>query len=758
MIVTREWLNEWIDLSDISSEEICKKLNSSGLEVDSLVKQRVPEGVVVGKVIECEKHPDADKLNVTKVDIGDEVLQIVCGAKNVSYGQFVAVATIGTVLGEGFEIKKAKLRGVESNGMICSSSEIGLIKTNDGIMVLDDSIGLLELGKNLSEYPLLNDDIIEIELTANRGDCLSIFGVARDLSAVLDRELKTKDYLIAEDRRGIGRALELDTKTRVDCILKYLFFEKDILKTNFLTSFRLYMVGEELSCDVKNSIKYVTHESGVILRVYDFDKFNTDENKRATLELKKDDDGVDRVYNDGKVITEIGLNQNPNYCVNENSTNILVEASFILPDVVSKLRFKNKLKTDELYYKSSRGSESDLKFGFELLCDKISSTAIVYSGYDETFNEFEEEIVQVDEGFISSFIGEDIDDTLVISVLQKLGFDVDFRGEFFVIKVPLFRSDVKNKQDIVEEIVRIIGIDNIKAKPLCFSERVVLNTQYEKIKKRRYYKNKAVGCGYFENISYVFGNKSEMQEYGFDVVDSDIANPINIELNTLRTTICLNLLKAASLNAKNGRKEIKLFELGYVFRKDLKDMEKFSFILSGDKSFADIAKNLFSIVGECDLKSDTPEVTLFNPYEYAKVFIDDIEVGFIGRIHLEVEKKYSLKNSYICELDFNLLRSGIIHAKSYSKFQASTKDLSFLVPSDMKYEVIDDILKEIVPENIVSFYPTDTYSSDDLEGNKSITIRFVLQEMDKTLSDEDIKNAMNIVQNGLKEKLGLELR
>ena len=174
MIVTRQWLQEYIDLSKISTQSMCKALNSIGLEVDSTERTLIPNNVVVGYVKSKEKHPDADKLNVCQVNIGNKIEQIVCGAKNVEAGQYVAVATVGAVLGEDFKIKKAELRGVPSNGMICGSSEIGLPKTNDGIMELDDSIGELKIGKELNEYSLINDEIIEIELTANRGDCLSI--------------------------------------------------------------------------------------------------------------------------------------------------------------------------------------------------------------------------------------------------------------------------------------------------------------------------------------------------------------------------------------------------------------------------------------------------------------------------------------------------------------------------------------------------------------------------------------------------------
>ncbi len=189
MIVTKQWLNEWIDLRAVETEKISVALNAIGLEVDGIEKVRIPDLVVVGQVISCEKHPNADKLNVTQVNVGESVQQIVCGAKNVAAGQMVAVALIGAELPGGLKIKKAKLRDVESCGMICSSTELGLPKINDGIMILDNSVGELIIGKPLREYSLLNDDVIEIGLTPNRGDCQSVYGVARDLSVFFDTEV-----------------------------------------------------------------------------------------------------------------------------------------------------------------------------------------------------------------------------------------------------------------------------------------------------------------------------------------------------------------------------------------------------------------------------------------------------------------------------------------------------------------------------------------------------------------------------------------
>jgi len=772
MIVTYEWLNEWIDLKDKSVEDICQKLNAIGLEVDSVTKQKVPKNVVVGKVLECEKHPDANKLNICKVDVGSETLQIVCGAKNVAKDQFVAVAKVGAVLGKDFEIKEAKLRGVDSHGMICSSSEIGLVETNDGIMELDDSIGELVLGKELCEYPLLNDTIIEIELTANRGDCLSIYGVARDLSAAYDRELKSKDRVQEFDRRGIGRVFELDSDSSIKSSLKYIFFEKENLKCDFLRLFRLYMTQSDIKTDIENAVNYTIIETGVILRAYDYDKFKKDEYGKVTLRLKHDEDGIDRLYQDDEIVSEVGLNQNEKFSVDKKTTHILLGASYIDPEYISLKRYETKAKTDDLYYRSSRGSEFDLNFGLDTLCKVLEGKARVYNGYEETIDNYEKNIIQLEESFVEEFIGNEIESTMVINTLQKLGFEVDFRGEFYILKVPFFRSDIKNPQDVIEEIVRIVGIDNIDAKPLCFYEKRVINPTYELIKKRRFYKDKAVARGYYEAITYLFDNKEELKELGFETLDdkNDIKNPITKELNTLRPTIALNLLRAASQNAKSGRKSIKLFEVGRVVLKDLKEVEKLCFIYSGAKepdgfkastdevTFKDVANDLFSIVGRCELKNSTPKNKLFNPYEYGIVLINGKEAGFIGRVHLEMEKKYDLKRTYICELDFSALKYKIVKAKEYSKFQSSWKDISFLAPKELTFEQIKETLKKELPQVVVNYYLIDEFESEELGDKKSITLRFIMQKDDSTLEDKEIKDAMDSIIKTLSDSLGLELR
>lgn len=335
MIITRTWLEEFIDISKISTDEICKTLNSIGLEVDSVEKLSIATKVVVGKVLEKVKHPDADKLNICQVDIGESTVQIVCGAKNVDAGQLVPVAVVGCDLGNDFIIKAAKLRGVESNGMICSSTELGLAKLNDGILELDDSIGKLILGKELKEYSKLNDEIIEVELTANRGDCLSIYGIARELSAYYNIPLIECEKQLKHNDFGIGQVLEVECDSNIKSSLLFKAVNFANFKFPVLHKLRTSILGKyQEGNDVKNVLTYATHAIGVILNAYSKEK-TIQGNNLSILKIKKDEQGFDNVY---------GIEQLSKICVehkdiNPDDTNFILEASYINPEYISKKSF-----------------------------------------------------------------------------------------------------------------------------------------------------------------------------------------------------------------------------------------------------------------------------------------------------------------------------------------------------------------------------------------------------------------------------------
>jgi len=768
MIITKHWLHEWLELGDISTEKICEALNAIGLEVDSQESIKIPSGVKVGLVKECEKHPDADKLNVCQVDLGDEVTQIVCGAKNVAAGQYVPVATIGTVLGEDFKIKKAKLRGVESNGMICSSTEIGLPKMNDGILVLDDSIGALVLGKELCEYPLLNDDIVDIELTANRGDCLSIHGVSRDLSAALDLEKKKPNLSFKEDHRGVSRVLKLEVENNIECSVEYKFVEIKELKLPFLYAFRLACIENLSENDIVDYLSYATHSTGVLLRAYPWQE-------EVTLSLKKNELGFDTLYQGDKELSIIGINQNSDFKVKDEK-NVIVEASYIDPDIISQKKSESDVKTDDLFYKSSRGSESDISFGIEYLCAKLSekNDLSVYRGSQTYRVDTPEKIVKIEHKFINDFIGQEIETTKITEILSHLGFSFRAVDSVFAVTIPPYRTDVKNRQDIIEEIVRIIGIDNIKSEPLEFKESRRLGSSYEEYKKRTHFRYKAAGIGFFEAVHYFFDNLELMQKYGITSVkeELDIANPITKELNTLRTTLLLHAINSSSRNIKFGKRSVKLFEIGRVVDENRVEKNRISFIFSGEVEapsvnnhgkpkeidFFEFSKMISQVVGEFKLIKAEDKNMLVSPYEYARVIIDGKDAGFIGRTHVSVEEEFDLPRTYICELDFDKLVYKRVIAKAYSKFPALSRDLSLLMPKNMRFSEVREYLNSILPDEVISFAPIDIYESEELGENLSVTVKFHIQSFEYTLEDEQITSIMDNITDSLKEKFGIVIR
>jgi phenylalanyl-tRNA synthetase beta chain len=778
MIVTRSWLDEWIDLSGITTEDIAKTFNSIGLEVDRIHNYRVPEKIVFGKVLECEKHPDADKLNVCKVDIGSGIRQIVCGAANVRAGLDVVVATVGAVMPSGLAIKPVKLRGVESDGMICSAGEIGLPDLGKGIMELDSSIGKYTIGQEVSQNLVLNDDLIEIELTANRGDCLSIRGVARDLSAAFDRPIK--EYIVTDndEKRGVGRILSLAHEKTLPVNLRYKAVDLKEFELPMVIKLRLAQIEEERDTNIESALFYVTHSTGVILRAYARDFFIDQNESVAKLVVGEDDKEFACIKSSNNSIASIvGVNQSDDSKVkNENST-IFLEASYIPPDVISKKMADNKVESDVMFYRTSRGSEPELEGGLSYCIDLIEScsSSTTYGGSIEYVHSFKEKIVKVTKQEIDEIIGANIDKSVVTKILKNLGFDTSKSStDVFVINVPQFRHDIVNKQDIVEEIVRMVGIDNIPSKPFLLEESNRLEDNYFEYKKRSVYRHRGAQSGFFESVHFIFDEKKVLQKYGFETTkdELELLNPIVQTLDTLRPTLLTGLLKAASQNVKNGYASVSLFEIGSVFTPLREESLNAAFLMSGTKEhenlanggkpaqvdFAYFTQKIADVVGDIDLKEYKTAHKLSHTYQSAQVVQNGEVIGELFRVHPEVEKEYGLESTFLCELDFSKLSYELKVAKTTSKYQASFRDLSLIMPKDMSYEKVKSVIDASDIANLIRFYPVDRYTDDTLGENMSLSLRFVLQSDEKTLEEEDITAAMDRILQELNEKLGIGLR
>ena len=777
MIITRSWLNEFIDLSNVSNEKLYETFNSIGLEVDSINQIEIAKKIVVGKILSVEKHPDADKLNVCQIDVGSGTRQIVCGAANVVDAEYVAVATIGAVLPGDFEIKHAKLRGVESEGMVCASSELGLPDTGKGIMILDDSIGELKIGCELDSYGRISDTIIELELTANRGDCLSIYGVARDLSAALDIDMKPFEYKQAEKMKlGIAREAEIHTEGEMDADLSYKLATLENIDSNFLLQLRLAMVAVEAEGKLAKILAYATHTTGVILRAYESSTFVNEDN-RVVVKARMKEKGLIEVVGKSNAISVAGVYQSEEVIAKDDTQKLLFEASYINPDTLVEAVSQSSLKTDELYYKTSRGSNPDLGFGLRFLAylmDRYSDINC-YEGVLSVKIERENEKIIVDTKEISSIIGMDIETGKIISILKKLDFNINIVSDHVIsVIVPLFRHDIKHIQDVSEEIVRIIGINNIEAKPFVFAEKLRLNDTTDRYKAKKSFKNRAVGIGFYENVSYVFSERALLEKYDFSTVEEELelTNPIAEELNTLRSTILVNLLIATKRNVSYSKKSIPLFEIGATFGSKREQSEVISFIFSGQLEgenvsnagkpamidFASFTQKVGAVIGAFELVPCSYGNGLIHPYQSANIVVEGKVCGFLSKLHPTVQESFDLPVTFVAEIDFDALLPKHINAIPISKFQGVYKDLSVVIDKSLNYYEVAKVLNTLDLPMLKDSYPVDIYEDEKLGDKKSLTVRFLIQAMEKTLEDSDIETVMSQIMTALENECKAELR
>ncbi|KIM12078.1 MAG: phenylalanyl-tRNA synthetase subunit beta [Sulfurovum sp. FS08-3] len=779
MIITRSWLSEFVDLDRISDEDIYKTLNAIGLEVDSMQRYLVPKGVVVGEIQSCSKHPNADKLNVCIIDIGaKQPVQIVCGAANVVDAKFVAVATIGTKMGDDFEIKPAVLREVESFGMVCSASELGLPKLNDGILILDDSIGKLVAGKPLNDYTAISDTIIELELTANRGDALSIRGVARDLSVALKRKLMGFDFKphAIEKDLHINDVATVDMKDFLHADLSYTLATCKDVHNNLLIQIRLAFAGIEPRGKLDSLLQYTTHSTGVLLRGYKAEVFK-DAKDTVAIELSSRHKGIVEVLGNDRVVSTLGVYQATDTIADDETTKVVIEASYIHPKLLVDAVSGSDRLTDNLYYNASRGSEPELELGIKYiikLLEDNTSVRFVNGTLDICSNQ-KPITLEISNREICDIIGMEIPKKESMRILKALEFIIDERkGDIFMCTVPFFKQEVTNIYDITEEIVRIVGIDNIPSKPLSFTEVAYLNDATTQYQARKIIRNRCVGATFSEVLTYAFSDATKLAQYGFVTIKEELRllNPIIDTLDTLRTTMMINLLEIVQKNINYNKKSLALFEIGAIFDENRKEKEVISFIFSGAVSresiiniakptpidFASFVDKLANAIGKFELVPTTTQNGLIHPYQSADIIIEGKVAGYLSRLHPSVQEDFDLYDTFIAQIDFDAIMPKHINARKISNYQGTYKDLSVVVDEKISLKPLMDSIAQLNILLLQDYYVIDIYQDEALGSNKSVTLRFFIQSMEKTLQDSEIETLMQQILAKLHEKHGALLR
>ncbi len=744
--------------------KLCEDLSRLGLEVESSIPCVAPKNVVIGKVLEKAPHKNAEKLSVCQVDVGKEVLQIVCGAKNVAPNQFVPVALNGALIGST-TIAKTELRGVESCGMICSSNELGFPKINDGILELDESVGELVLGKGLNEYAPFNTHVLEISLTPNRGDCLSVLGIAREISAFYHTPLKPIKALNFTPKSDL---ITLCAGENIESHLAYYLICNHSLKTPLNVKLSLAHNNALSENDLKNFIEFSVHFSGVVMNAYSLDATPID------LSVKNDENNLESVYINHQKRSTIAIKHQDQKDLSEY---LLLEASYTDPISLSlklhALKDKTLQKDNALIYRSTRGSNPNLSDGLNFLSTHLKATILESK---QTKHALKDRTLKFKLEDITEILGLAIEEETIQGILKNLGFKVSIKvsnskPQILEVVAPNFRHDIKTIQDIAEEILRFVGIDHLISKPLDSVSNKKSNPHYDTHRFFENLKHKALACGFKEVIHYVFYSKEKQQKLGFEVLEDplELQNPITTELNTLRTSLVCGLLDASLRNKNLGFKSIALYEKGSVYNSKREEIQKLGFLVSGlqkKESYPDakgkawdfysFAECVSKVIGDFSLEKLTAQTPINHPYQSAKIIQNHKIIGVIAKIHPKIIQELDLFESYYAEIDASKLKRPAMLLKPFSIYPSSVRDLTLIIDENTAFSKIKKALKDAKIPNLSEILPLDIFKESD--NTIALSVRCVIHSLEKTLNDEEVNSVVQKALEILEKEFNARLK
>ncbi|TXI93311.1 MAG: phenylalanine--tRNA ligase subunit beta [Neisseriales bacterium] len=782
----------WNYLQDFFTDKLDKKvvlerLTMAGLEVEDETPV-APEfsGIVVGEVISCEKHPDADKLSLCKVDAGDsEPLQIICGASNVAVGVKVPCAKVGAVLPENFKIAERKMRGLMSYGMLCSGNEIGCPDGVDGLLLLNnDAIP----GTDIREYLDLNDSIIEFKITPNRGDCLSYTGLAREIHALTGYTLKDKE-LYSDFLTKKLENFSFNPEASDKCPHYVGLAIKNVNNAKASPAW-LVKVLERSGLRPKSSLVDITNYVMIVLgqpmHAFDLSKLNSGIGFRLAKtgeELKLIDGTNARLVKDDLVITDgsdnpvaiAGVMGGLDSAVTEATTEILLESAFFLPEVIHG-RAKAYGVSSDSAYRFERGVNPDIQHDAINLAAKlvleICGGEVVGSIHSVKATQSQVKI-NIDYADMLKLIGEDIATVEIDKILADLGCQVVVEGEKRIITPPAYRFDLKIREDIIEEVIRVYGYDRIQAKMPILAHR--FNSVDSKLNQLTSWKDALLNMGFNEVISYAFIEESYAEllaDKKHDLIR--LKNPL-AGLAVMRNNLITDMVKTLQHNINRGYDSLRVFELARVFNGETADTQPL--YLAGliygkhhagwsekprQVDFYDlksIVENLFSAYGKLDFTTlnDNP---LFHPGRTANIVINGINVGVLGQLHPKLGQPLGLDIlPYIFEVDTSLIQPEISYnLSSVSKFQKVNRDLAFILDKSVN---VGDILKSISAlqiNDLLSSTIFDIFTGGNLADNqKSVALKFTFQS-DHTLTDEEIVSYLELIKQKVATEYNGQLR
>jgi phenylalanyl-tRNA synthetase beta chain len=806
MRISFNWLKQFLK-TDLPSTEIATMLTDLGLEVEIVEKFQSVKGglvgVVVGKVITCEKHPDADRLKITTVDVGTgKNLQIVCGAPNVASGQKVPVATIGTKLfdkeGKEFEIKKGKIRGQESHGMICAEDELGLGTNHDGILILDEK---LQVGSNLSDVlKVENDEIFEIGLTPNRADAMSHYGVARDLRAALLQKNKNVELISPSvsgfkvDKRILKIDVDVEKKELAPRYCGVTISGIQVKDSPTWLQNRLKAIGLTPKNNIVDVTNYVLHEIGQPLHAFDAAKINgkirvktfasgTKFTTLDTIERELHQDDL-MICDDKNPLCIAGVFGGINSGVSNSTTSIFLESAYFNPVSIRKTAKRHGLSTDASF-RFERGIDINfVEYALKraaILILEVAGGEITSDIIDLYPKKMEDFTVSLNFEKTAKLIGEELPKEVIKNILASLDIKVTSVTETGLgLVIPSYRVDVQREVDVIEEILRVYGYNNIN-----FSDKInatVKNSpRTEDYKIQNIIANQLISLGFNEMMANSLTTPdyiklSEMLRADYNV---SMLNPLSNDLSTMRQSLLFSGLEAVSYNINRRNADLKLFEFGKTYHKLLSgynEKKHLSLFVTGNKSDEiwtnpTVMSNFFSFKGYivAILERLGYTTTVEKPFEndvfaegIAIVYEKDVLVEF-GTVKKSILKHFDIKQE-VLYADFNWdlilkLLSNKIKFKEIAKYPEVRRDLSLLIDSNVTFESIYRIATQTEKNLLKKVNLFDVYEGKNLpSGKKSYAISFIIQDQSKTLTDNQIDKIMSKLQSNLEKEIGATLR
>ena len=793
MKLSTNFVKDYIDI-DVDSKTLAEDMTRVGNEYDSVENLIKATKLIIGKVIECKEHPDSDHLHVCKVDVGTEILDIVCGAPNVREGLKVIVALVGAELPE-ITIKSGVIRGATSNGMLCSMAELGL---ENKFLSEEDKIGIHELSEDapVGEDPIkflkLDDSVIDFELTANRGDLLSILGMAYEIGAIYDKKVKPIDLEYTEQTQNVENCFKVEVETENCSLFLAKKVENVTIKESpdFIKN-RLMASGIRPINNVVDISNYVMLELGQPLHFYDADRLGNQITVRmaekgeelTTLdETERVLDENDIVITDGKkAIGLAGVMGGLDTEVEETTKNIIIEAAIF--DRTKVRMTSKKIIRSEASNRFEKGLDPNRTYmAMERACHLLEkyADAKILSGmcaYDKT--DKNEKTIEIEFENINGVLGTNISKEDILDVFRKLDFAYTSDDKKATVTVPTRRLDISIKEDLIEEVSRIYGVDNIKGTlPKGESKPGRIDKTYRQIR------NKMIAMGLNETLTYILINDKDVHKYTLDEFEEiKLLDPITEDRNTLRYSMIPSMVKTYEYNKARDIKDVAIFEIGKGFYKKQEvygEDTKLCALMSGnyylglgeEKQFnfyivKGIAEEILNYLGYENRYSFVRKDEIpgeLHPGQTAYISVNNDYVGVMGRLHPNIENNVNNTKAPVYVLEINLekllqKRTGKMKFKEISKFPSIKKDIAFVVDKKTTSLELETNIKKAAGSMLESVKPFDIYMGENLgENKKSIAYSLIFADSKRTLAEEEVTSSIEKIIDVVTKKCNAEFR